>query len=177
MLWRMWQIVRNIQEAPFLQYVFDSKGSLGRSRRQKISEDALKDANSWSPIRDSLSQVDPDAVILVQRMEVPSGGGRRSSSACCLPEPFQLTNDVQEGDEEGDEEREERVCRVLQAEGAETNVWGVLVQARGVHTNACYLLQTTRVSSSAGTCTRYCLTRAQCCGASHIDQLENAWLL
>lgn len=169
----MGQIVRNIQEAPFLQYVFDSKGSLGCSRRQKISEEALKDANSWSPFRDSLSKADPDAVILVQKME-PSGG--RRSSASCLPEAFQLANEEEERDEERGGESE-RVCRVLQAEGAETNVWGVLVQARGVHTNACYLLKTTRVSSSAGTCTRYCLTRAQCCGASHIDQLESAWLL
>lgn len=156
----MGQIVRNIQEAPFLHYVFDSKGGLGRSQRQKIPQDVLKNADPWSPIRESLSKMDPDGVILVQKLE-PSGGCS-SPTACCLAEAFQSAN----GDEEEDEE--ERVCPLLQAGGAETNVWGVLVQARGVHTNACYLLKTTRVSSSAGICTRYCLTRAKCCGPSHM---------
>jgi hypothetical protein len=157
----MVQIVRNIQEAPFLQYVFDSKGRLGRSHRQKISNELLKNAGHWSEsaLREALSKADPDGVILVQKLDPGC------PSACCLAEAFQL------GDEES-----EMVCP-LQGEGAETNVWGVLVQARGVHANACYLLKTTRVSSSAGICTRFCLTRAKCFGHSHVHQLEDAWLL
>ena len=98
----MGQIVRNIQEAPFLHYVFDSKGGLGRSQRQKIPQDVLKNADPWSPIRESLSKMDPDGVILVQKLE-PSGGCS-SPTACCLAEAFQSAN----GDEEEDEE--ERVC-------------------------------------------------------------------
>ena len=64
-----------------------------------------------------------------------------------------------------------------QGEGAETSVWGVLVQARGVPANACYLVKTTRVVSSAGMCTRFCLTRAKCFGPSPGYQLRNAWLV
>ncbi|KAG0626901.1 hypothetical protein M758_2G160200 [Ceratodon purpureus] len=155
------EIVRNIQEAPFLQYVFDSKGRLCSSHRLKISKELLKNPDRWtgSPLRESLSKVDLDGIILVQKLEP------ECSSAYCLAEGFQSSN-----------EESETVCR-LQGEGAETNVWGVLVQARGVNANACYLLKTTRVSSSAGICTRYCLTRAKCFGPSYVHQLENAWLL
>jgi len=151
------QIVKNIQEAPFLQYVFDSKSKFRRSQRQKIPQD-----NYWPYVRESLSKVDPDGVILVQKLEPGC------ASTCCLAE-------VLGGGGGG----EEISCPLQQGEGAETNVWGVLVQARrGLHANnACYLLKTTRVSSSAGICTRYCLTRATCFGPSYVEQLENAWLL
>ncbi|KAG0613852.1 hypothetical protein M758_6G134100 [Ceratodon purpureus] len=149
------EIVRNIQEAPFLQYVFDSTSRFRRSQRQKLSQECFQDSNYWPSIKESFSKADPDGVILVQKLEPGC------SAACCLAEAF------------GDEEM---VCP-LQAEGAETNVWGVFVQARGLHTSACYLLKTTRVSSPGGACTRYCLTRAACFGPSHVEQLENAWLL
>lgn len=155
------EIVKNIQEAPFLQYVFDSKSRFSsRSQRQKITPE-----NYWPSVRESLSEVDPDGVILVQKL-----GPGCAAATCCLAEASG-----------GDDGREEMVCPLHQkAEGAETNVWGVLVQARGGLQNnnsACYLLKTTRVSSSTGTCTRYCLTRATCFGPSYVEQLENAWLL
>lgn len=154
------QIVKNIQEAPFLQYVFDSKGRLGTSQRQKISQDVFDNAEYWPPILESLSKAAPDGVILVQKLEPGC------SSTSCLAEAFQWADD------------EEMVCPLLPYQrAAETNVWGVLVQARAVHANACYLLKTTRVPSSAGICTRYCLTRAKCFGPSHFEQLEKAWLL
>ena len=150
------QIVRNIQEAPFLQYIFDSRSRFRRSQRQKLSQEFLGDSNYWPSVRDSLTNVDPDGLILVQKLEPGC------AATCCLAEVF------------GDEQM---VCP-LQAEGAETNVWGVFVQARGLHgASACYLLKTTRVSSSGGACTRFCLTRATCFGPSHVQQLENAWLL
>lgn len=153
-------IVKNIQEAPFLQYVFDSKGRLGTSQRQKISQDVFDNAEYWPPILESLSKAAPDGVILVQKLEPGC------SSTSCLAEAFQWADD------------EEMVCPLLPYQrAAETNVWGVLVQARAVHANACYLLKTTRVPSSAGICTRYCLTRAKCFGPSHFEQLEKAWLL
>jgi len=137
-----------------LQYVFDSKSRLNsRSQRQKITPE-----NYWPSVRESLSEVDPDGVILVQKL------GPGCAATCCL----------------ADGDGEEIVCPLHQAaEGAETNVWGVLVQARrGLqNNNACYLLKTTRVSSSAGTCTKYCFTRATCFGPSYVEQLENAWLL
>lgn len=150
------QIVNNIHEAPFLHYVFDSKGRLDRSHRQKISKELLKNSDNWfkSPLRESLSKVDPDAVIMVVMLE-PG----------CPSEAFQSGN-----------EETEKVSR-LQTEGAETNVWGILVQGRGGHVNACYLLETTRVVSSAGIITWYSLTRAKCYGPSYLQQLQNAWLL
>lgn len=149
------EIVKNIQEAPFLQYVFDSKSRTCRSQRQKITQDHFQNPCYWPSVRDSLSKVDPDGVILVQKLEPGC------AATCCLA---------------GASGDEDIVCP-LQAEGAETNVWGVLVQARGLHANACYLLKTTRVLSSAGICTRYCLTRAMCFGPSYVEQLKNAWLL
>ncbi|XP_073394756.1 uncharacterized protein [Physcomitrium patens] len=153
------EIVKNIQEAPFLQYVFDSKGRPGRSQRQKIPRDLGKNPDFWPPIREFLSRAAPDGVLLVQKMEPGC------SPAFCLAREFQSGN------------HEEIVCPFSPSQGgADTSVWGVLVQARGVHANACYLLKTTQVPSSAGICTRYCLTRAKCFGPSHVEQIENAWL-
>lgn len=148
------EIVKNIQEAPFLQYVYNSKGRFGRSQRQKVSQDLLQNPNHWQSVRKSLSTHNPDGVILVQKLD--SG----LSAPYCLARVF----------------NEETACPLL-ADGAETIVWGVLVQARGARENACYLLKTTSVPSSAGICTRYCLTKAKCFGPSLIEQLENAWLL
>nr|XP_024393546.1 uncharacterized protein LOC112290933 [Physcomitrium patens] len=130
------EIVKNIQEAPFLQYVFDSKGRPGRSQRQKIPRDLGKNPDFWPPIREFLSRAAPDGVLLVQKMEPGC------SPAFCLAREFQSGN------------HEEIVCPFSPSQGgADTSVWGVLVQARGVHANACYLLKTTQVPSSAGICT------------------------
>jgi hypothetical protein len=152
------EIVKNIQEAPFLQYVFDSKSRHGRFKRQKIAQEVFENPSYWPSVRESFSNIDaPDGVILVQRLKT----GEKKT--CCLADAMQQGS-------------EQVVCPV-EADGGETNVWGVLVQARGFHVNACYLLKTTRVTSSVGTCTRYCLTRATCFGPSYLEQLETAWLL
>ncbi|KAL5209631.1 hypothetical protein ABZP36_005254 [Zizania latifolia] len=59
---------------------------------------------------------------------------------------------------------------------AARQVWGLVVQARGMECASCYVLDTCRVRSSAGLCTHFCLARAQCFGEPLELQLRNAWL-
>ncbi|KAK1291589.1 hypothetical protein QJS10_CPB17g00510 [Acorus calamus] len=55
--------------------------------------------------------------------------------------------------------------------------WGVIVQGRGGNCVACYILNTTRVSSTMGCCTHFCLIRAKCFSGDTADiQLMKAWL-
>jgi hypothetical protein len=152
--------VKNIQEAPFLQYVFDNKGRLGRTNRQKVSQDLFDNAGYWPGLQLSLSEASPDGIILVQKLDPAS------------PVNSPWVDESSSTDGKG----APPLCP-FQAEG-ETCVWGVLVQAKGVNRHACYLLKTTRLCSSFGICaTRYSLTKAKCFGPSQIEQLENAWLL
>jgi hypothetical protein len=62
------------------------------------------------------------------------------------------------------------------ASEAARQVWGLVVQARGMERASCYVLSTCRVRSSAGFCTHFCLARAQCFGDPVELQLRNAWL-
>ncbi|KAJ1697738.1 hypothetical protein LUZ63_006250 [Rhynchospora breviuscula] len=55
-------------------------------------------------------------------------------------------------------------------------VWGLVVQGRGMECVSCYILNTCRVLSPAGSCTHFCLARAQCFGDPVELQLRNAWL-
>ncbi|XP_062212344.1 uncharacterized protein LOC133913258 [Phragmites australis] len=59
---------------------------------------------------------------------------------------------------------------------AARQVWGLVVQARGMECASCYVLDTCRVRSSVGFCTHFCLARAQCFGDPVELQLRNAWL-
>jgi hypothetical protein len=62
------------------------------------------------------------------------------------------------------------------ASEAAQQVWGLVVQARGMECASCYVLDTCRVRSSAGFCTHFCLARVQCFGDPVELQLRNAWL-
>lgn len=62
------------------------------------------------------------------------------------------------------------------ASEAARQVWGLVVQARGMECASCYVLDTCRVRSSAGSCTHFCLARVQCFGDPVELQLRNAWL-
>ncbi|KAG9456915.1 hypothetical protein H6P81_001423 [Aristolochia fimbriata] len=55
--------------------------------------------------------------------------------------------------------------------------WGLLVQGRGLHCGACYILKTNRVQSVSGFCTYFCLARAKCFGESPDLQMRDSWLL
>ncbi|WOL11767.1 hypothetical protein Cni_G20531 [Canna indica] len=57
-----------------------------------------------------------------------------------------------------------------------STTWGLVVQGRGMDCAACYILNTTRVKSSMGFCTHFCLVRAKCFGEAADVQLTNAWL-
>jgi hypothetical protein len=72
----------------------------------------------------------------------------------------------------------ERVAAAAVEDGAEAarQVWGLVVQARGMECAACNVLDTCRVRSPAGFCTHFCLARAQCFGEPLELQLRNAWL-
>lgn len=72
----------------------------------------------------------------------------------------------------------EQVAAAAVEDGAEAarQVWGLVVQARGMECAACYVLDTCRVRSPAGFCTHFCLARAQCFGEPLELQLRNAWL-
>ncbi|XP_072974787.1 uncharacterized protein [Typha angustifolia] len=55
--------------------------------------------------------------------------------------------------------------------------WGVVVQGRGMEcAAACYILRTSRVRTSVGFCTHFCLVRAKAFGDPVELQLRNAWL-
>jgi len=76
----------------------------------------------------------------------------------------------------------EQVAAAAAADGgasaseAARQVWGLVVQARGMECASCYVLDTCRVRSSAGFCTHFCLARVQCFGDPVELQLRNAWL-
>ncbi|KAG8062503.1 hypothetical protein GUJ93_ZPchr0003g18671 [Zizania palustris] len=59
---------------------------------------------------------------------------------------------------------------------AARQLWGLVVQARGMECASCYVLDTCCVRSSAGLCTHFYLSRAQCFGDPLELQLRNAWL-
>ena len=76
----------------------------------------------------------------------------------------------------------EQVAAAAAADGgasaseAARQVWGLVVQARGMECASCYVLDTCRVRSPAGFCTHFCLARVQCFGDPVELQLRNAWL-
>jgi len=151
----VFEIVKKVDEAPFLQFVFETQNISERPKWQRVSQELFEKPDLWPELRDSLSEAAPDGVILVHRLDV---------TGCCLMDPTALRND------------KGWKCP-LELDGSNTDVWGVLVQARSAHANACYILKTTRVCSSTGVCTQFCLTRAKCFGPSFAAQLEKVWLL
>ncbi|KAF0888471.1 hypothetical protein E2562_014709 [Oryza meyeriana var. granulata] len=72
-------------------------------------------------------------------------GGQRRPDGIILVE--QLAAAVEDGASAG-------------AAEAARQVWGLVVQARGMECASCYVLDTCRVRSSAGLCTHFCLARA-----------------
>ncbi|CAL9072905.1 unnamed protein product [Musa textilis] len=146
----MWEsigeIVRSTGEEPFLMRIFSSGGAAGVRLE---SEAALPE--SWPRIKkrwDRESRT-PDAVILVEVLE--------------------------QEEEESGAAAEEATANCGLAGGAR-RTWGLVVQGRGMDSAACYILDTTRVKSSLGFCTHFCLARAKCFGEAVHVQLRNAWL-
>ncbi|KAH9540512.1 hypothetical protein CY35_14G009300 [Sphagnum magellanicum] len=164
----VFEIVKNVDQAPFLQFVFETNNSSSkRSKQQQVSQEVFEKPECWLQLRDSLSRVSapPDGVIFVQRLDVTS---------CCLEEEEEEEEDPAAAAAFGNDRRWK--CP-LELNGSCTNMWGVVVQARSARASACYILKTTKVCSSAGLCTQFCLTRAKCFGPSIAAQLERVWLL
>lgn len=145
------EIVRHIREAPFLYYVFERNVPSTTPKRQRVPQDALKEEEGWPNLRNLLRNVLPDGVILVKRLDEHSNANEYLTDS---------GSEMQGFDESG-----------------RTNIWGLLVEGRGVGLNACYILQTTEIMSTHGYCTQFCLKKAKCFGASPRNQLIQSWLL
>ncbi|MCO5547610.1 hypothetical protein L7F22_001061 [Adiantum nelumboides] len=157
-------IVRNINEAPFLHMLFDFKDSTSgvKSQRQRVLEsENLSIEDNWREVKDSVKNASPDGVILVHHLD------DKVMEGCCM------RDELSTGRMNGSilEERKGTKC------SKSTNLWGVLVLGKTVAKSACYILKTTSVASSFGTCTQFCLTKAKCFGPSWHDQIQNCWLL
>jgi hypothetical protein len=151
------EIVRHLEEAPFLHYVFDGITREGSPQFQQVS---AGEAAGWENIQSQVQAVSPDGVILVQRLGV-------EAAAKCYGEEYAETQAVEN-------------CAKIEgcpyATGPRTDVWGLVVQGRRNPKHACYILKTTRAVGCSHACTRFSLTRATCFGPSLHKQLENSWL-
>ncbi|CAL9039841.1 uncharacterized protein LOC135620114 [Musa acuminata AAA Group] len=143
------EIVRNIGKAPFLMHIFSDGGRGGAAPALRLEKEAAS-PQIWRQIKKRWDKEGrtPDAVILVEGLE--------------------------EGEMEDGTRVEEAavgvVCRSV------PRTWGLVVQGRGMDCVACYILNITRVMSSMGFCTHFCLVRAKCFGEPADVQLRNVWL-
>lgn len=144
------EVVRNIGEAPFLVHIYSNKGKEStRLEREKA------DSEHWSHIsrRWEEGNATPDGVILVEELN---------------------------NDEEG-ADGERANCSTSGGVGGSigttmSRLWGIVIQGRGLNCSACYILKTSRVCSSLGFCTHFCLVRAKCFGKAADLQLRDSWL-
>ncbi|URE27365.1 hypothetical protein MUK42_15766 [Musa troglodytarum] len=143
------EIVRNIGQAPFLMHIFSDGGRGGAAPALRLEKEAAS-PHIWPRITKRWDKEGrtPDAVILVEGLE----GGEKEDGT--------RVEEVAPG----------VVCRRV------PQTWGLLVQGRGMDCVACYILNTTRVMSSMGFCTHFCLVRAKCFGEPADVQLRNVWL-
>ncbi|GLJ12858.1 hypothetical protein SUGI_0199330 [Cryptomeria japonica] len=149
------EIVRHIREAPFLYYIFERNVPSTTPKTQRVPQDVLEEAEGWPNLRNLLRNILPDGVILVKRLDEYSNANEYLTAS-----ESGSGNEMQGFDEAG--------C---------TNIWGLLIQGRGVGLNACYILKTTEIMSTHGYCTQFCLKKAKCFGASPRNQLTQSWLL
>jgi hypothetical protein len=151
------QIVRHLEEAPFLHYVFDGMTKEGSPQFQQVS---AGETAEWENIQNQVQAVSPDGVILVQRLGV-------EAAANCYGEEYAETSAA---------ENCAKIESCPYATVPRTDVWGLVVQGRRNPKHACYILKTTRAVGCSHACTRFSLTRATCFGPSLHKQLENSWL-
>lgn len=142
------EIVRNIEEAPFLVQIFSRGGGAGREGGVTLEREAAS-PERWPCMRKRWDQGSPkpDGFILVEKLAVEeeeAGAGEEDRGAASTPS------------------------------GPRT--WGLLVQGRGMDCASCYILNTTRVRSSMGFCTYFCLVKAKCFGEPAELQFRRAWL-
>ncbi|KAH7429188.1 hypothetical protein KP509_09G034600 [Ceratopteris richardii] len=155
-------IVKNINEAPSLHMLYnveDGKSAV-RSWKQKVEgSPGISTDDKWKEVRDLIKSSSPDGVILVQHLD------DETVKRCCLGDGLSLHSREDSSDEESS-----KCCQ-------STNLWGLLVAGKDVTKIACYILKTTSVSSSYGSCIQFCLTKAKCFGPSWHEQLQSCWLV
>lgn len=152
------EIVRHLQEAPFLQLIYDNQGRLKTERQRVSSSGGAGKSERWNTLKGGLSTAQPDGVVLVQRLDGNASDGHDDCLPLSQEQGYQLPQHLRAGSNDG------------------TDFWGLLFLARTAACSACYVLQTTRVCSSLGICTRFCVTKARCFGPSVDKQIENLWL-
>ncbi|XP_010909773.1 uncharacterized protein [Elaeis guineensis] len=141
------EIVRNIEEAPFLVQIFSRGGGGGSGGAGReggvILEREAASPESWPCMRKRWNKGSPkpEGFILVEKLAIEEEMGAASVSTPCGP-----------------------------------RTWGLLVQGRGMDCALCYILNTTRVRSSMGFCTYFCLMKAKCFGEPAELQFRRAWL-
>ncbi|EHA8587290.1 hypothetical protein COCNU_scaffold001770G000030 [Cocos nucifera] len=135
------EIVRNIEEAPFLVQIFSRGGGAGREGGVTLEREVAS-PERWLCMRKWWDEGSPkpDGFILVEKLAVEEED-RGASSTPSGP-----------------------------------RTWGLLVQGRGMDCASCYILNTTRVRSSMGFCTYFCLVKAKCFGETAELQFRRAWL-
>ncbi|MCO5560338.1 hypothetical protein L7F22_013950 [Adiantum nelumboides] len=153
------EIVRHIHEALFLLMLVNHEDTsvITLTHRQIVpTGDALSADKKWREVKSHLSEASLDAVILVHK----------------LCDGYIEGYDVKEGLAKPN-------ANVHGKEGRSngTHLWGVLLLGKAITESACYILETTRVASSFGICTHFCLTKAQSFGPSWSDQIQGSWLL
>ncbi|KAL3701244.1 hypothetical protein R1sor_019266 [Riccia sorocarpa] len=153
------EIVENLQDAPFLQYMY-SVNQEGKPARQRLSEQFFEKPDTWGPVRKSLLEAGPDGIIMVHRLD------RSNPSECCLIE-------------KSSEEIGADLARSEHKDGSGNleDYWGLLVHGCKARCNKCYLLRTTRQPSPSGFTTYFMLIRAECFGPSIETQFRQASLV
>ncbi|KAK1296133.1 hypothetical protein QJS10_CPB15g01625 [Acorus calamus] len=143
------EIVRNIGEAPFLVQVFAND-----------SEEETSASSSSSVVRLEREVALPERWPSIKK---------RWEGRDRMPDGIILVEEIKE-DEDAD-------CDGEGGDDGSRRTWGVIVQGRGGSCVACYILNTTRVPSTMGCCTHFCLIRAKCFSGDTANvQLMKAWL-
>ncbi|KAK9842402.1 hypothetical protein WJX84_007421 [Apatococcus fuscideae] len=179
------QIVKHLDEAPFLQLVYPDRKSA--FERHQVNASIVAVPQIWRSIADYLSQSQPDILVLgkvgecCDEEEDDHSHGHEHSPVSF---PDRASNGVsfyQTNDKAADQDRGRfasptgnypELQETLQSD------WGLVVQSK-FHSGAegCYVLRTTRNSNPTADCqcTHYSLTRV-CQGEALGTQLGAAWL-
>ena len=172
------QLRREEREVGLLESVF------GGDAEEKLEEEEVGEERVEGWMRESIAEIVRhvgEAPFLVHLFQ---DDGREGVTVEREPASSEAWPDVRRRWGNGGQRRPDGIILVEQVaaaaveDGAEAarQVWGLVVQARGMECAACYVLDTCRVRSPAGFCTHFCLARAQCFGEPLELQLRNAWL-
>ncbi|XP_062214671.1 uncharacterized protein LOC133915501 [Phragmites australis] len=162
------------------------KSVFGRGEDEVVEKVGEEKVEGW--MRESIAEIVRnigEAPFLVHLFSSDDGGERMTMQR--EPAAPESWKDVRRRWGPGGQRRPDGIILVEQVAAAAADggasateaarqVWGLVVQARGMECASCYVLNTCRVRSSAGFCTHFCLARAQCFGDPVELQLRNAWL-